>query len=159
MMKRMTYVLATSLVMLASVFGFMAAHSLTAHAQSLEPKKQACEALGVANGTGSTACDTSGQPDVNSTLKLAINAFSLVVGFAAVIMIIVGGFKYVTSQGESANTAGAKNTILYALVGLVVVALAQVIVRFVLTKTATPATLPSCPVYQTTLPDGSPCKP
>ncbi len=49
-------------------------------------------------------------------------------------MIIIGGFKYVTSTGDSASISSAKNTILYALVGLAVVSLAQVLVHFVLNK-------------------------
>jgi hypothetical protein len=71
---------------------------------------------------------------VNGILHLVINIFSLVVGVVAVIMIIVGGFKYITSGGDSGNVTSAKNTILFAVVGLVVVALAQFIVRFVLEK-------------------------
>ena len=76
-------------------------------------------------------------------IKLAVNIFSLVVGVIAVIMIIVAGVKYVTSSGESSNVNSAKNTILYAIIGLVIVALAQVIVRFVVHKAA-PA--PECQV-------------
>ena len=49
-------------------------------------------------------------------------------------MIIVGGLRYITSGGESSNISGAKTTIIYALVGLVIVALAQFIVHFVLNK-------------------------
>ncbi len=49
-------------------------------------------------------------------------------------MIIVGGLKYITSGGDSGNITSAKNTILYAIVGLIVVALAQIIVRFVLQR-------------------------
>lgn len=83
-----------------------------------------------ANGqTGDTAAQR-----VNKTIKLVINVFSLVVGVVSVIMIIIGGLKYITSGGESSNITGAKNTILYAIIGLVVVALAQVIVKFVLEK-------------------------
>jgi hypothetical protein len=51
-------------------------------------------------------------------------------------MIIIGGLKYITSGGESSNVSGAKNTIIYAIVGLIVVALAQFIVHFVLANTA-----------------------
>jgi hypothetical protein len=83
------------------------------------------------NGCGSGA-EASGT--VDKIIKLVINIFSLVVGVVAVIMIIVGGLKYITSSGDSGNVTGAKNTILYAIIGLVVVALAQVIVRFVLNK-------------------------
>ncbi|OGL30673.1 hypothetical protein A3F37_03555 [Candidatus Saccharibacteria bacterium RIFCSPHIGHO2_12_FULL_41_12] len=63
-----------------------------------------------------------------------VNIFSVIVGVVAVIMIIYGGFRYIISGGDSSNVTNAKNTILYALVGLVVVALAQFIVKFVLSK-------------------------
>ncbi len=52
-------------------------------------------------------------------------------------MIVYGGFRYVTSGGDSSKVGDAKKTILYALIGLVIVALAQVIVKFVLSKTLT----------------------
>ena len=69
---------------------------------------------------------------IDNTVNNVIDIFSVVVGLVAVIMIMVGGFKYVTSGGESAQVSSAKNTILYAVVGLIVVALAQIIVRYVL---------------------------
>lgn len=72
--------------------------------------------------------------NVNDLIADVVNIFSLIVGVVAVIMIIVGGFKYITSGGESSNVTGAKNTILYAIIGLVIVALAQFIVRFVLQR-------------------------
>lgn len=85
--------------------------------------------------TNSADCDTEDPEEVvNRIITSVINIFSLVVGVVSVIMIIVGGLKYITSGGDSGNVSGAKNTILYAIVGLVVVALAQVIVRFVLAK-------------------------
>lgn len=81
------------------------------------------------------ASDTSGATGkVNSLIKTVINIFSIVVGVVSVIMIIIGGLKYITSGGDSGNVTGAKNTILYAIIGLVVVALAQIIVKFVLAK-------------------------
>ncbi len=84
--------------------------------------------------------DAQGAQDtVDRIIKLVINIFSLLVGVISVIMIIVGGLKYITSGGEGTNITGAKNTILYAIIGLVVVALAQVIVRFVLAKASTSA--------------------
>jgi len=63
-----------------------------------------------------------------------VNIFSVIVGVVAVIMIIYGGFRYIISGGDSSNVTNAKNTILYAIVGLVIVALAQFIVKFVLSK-------------------------
>ena len=72
---------------------------------------------------------------INKTINNAIDIISVAVGAAAVIMLMVGGFRYITSAGNQESVKGAKNTIIYALVGLVIVALAQIIVQFVLTKT------------------------
>jgi len=68
-------------------------------------------------------------------IRTIINVFSVIVGSVSVIMIIIGGFRYITSGGDSNNVGGAKNTILYAIVGLIIVAFAQVIVQFVLQRT------------------------
>jgi hypothetical protein len=82
-------------------------------------------------------CNINDQTNTfNNLLTKIINILSIIVGIVAVIMIIVGGFRYITSGGNSEKVAGAKNTILYGIIGLVIVALAQVIVRFVLNKTA-----------------------
>lgn len=89
--------------------------------------------------TVGTDCATpeTGETDAQGLITGAVNIISLVVGIVAVIMIIVGGFKYITSSGDSGKVGSAKNTILYAIIGLVVVALAQVIVKFVLNRLAT----------------------
>ena len=84
---------------------------------------------------GTAECeDINGEASagVNATVTLIINILSWVVGVVSVIMIIWGGFKYLTSGGDAASVTAAKNTILYAIVGLIIVALAQVIVKFVL---------------------------
>jgi hypothetical protein len=89
---------------------------------------------GASSNDQSCANDTSAGKSLGSILTEVINIMSLLVGAICVIMIIVGGFKYVTSGGESNNVTGAKNTIVYAIVGLVIVALAQIIVHFVLSR-------------------------
>lgn len=81
-------------------------------------------------------CETDTTTRVNDTVALVINILSIVVGVVAVIMIIIGGLKYIMSSGESSNIQGAKNTILYAIIGLIIVALAQVIVKYVLVQTS-----------------------
>ncbi len=92
-----------------------------------------CGTTLVTDSTGT--CDTTGgTTTVNDTVKKAINFFSAVVGIVSVIMIIYGGFKYISSGGDSGNVTSAKNTIIYAVIGLVVVAMAQFIVQFVLGK-------------------------
>jgi len=73
---------------------------------------------------------------INTLIKDVINIFSIIVGVVSVIMIIIGGFRYITSGGDSGNVSSAKNTIIYAIIGLVIVALAQFIVQFVLNKVA-----------------------
>ena len=87
--------------------------------------------------TGAKTCGIGGDQTAvfNSLLAKIINIISIIVGVIAVIMIIVGGFRYIASGGKQESVTGAKNTILYALIGLIIVALAQVIVRFVLKKT------------------------
>ena len=81
-------------------------------------------------------CQNSGDATnkINNLIHSIINLLSAIVGIVAVIMIIVGGLRYITSGGNEQNVTSAKNTILYAIIGLVVVALAQLIVRFTLNK-------------------------
>lgn len=63
-----------------------------------------------------------------------LNLITWATGIVSVIMIIIGGFRYVLSGGDSNGIQGAKNTIIYALVGLVVAIFGQVIISFVLSK-------------------------
>ena len=79
-------------------------------------------------------CDEEGEESFSALLKRIINIFSIVVGAISVLMIIIGGFRYIISGGDSNGVTAGKNTILYAIVGLVIVLFAQVIVRFVLTN-------------------------
>lgn len=69
-------------------------------------------------------------PSVKSAMRLAFG----LAGGIALIIVTVAGFKYVLSQGNPQETAKAKNTILYALIGLVVSALAYSIVTFFVTE-------------------------
>ena len=71
---------------------------------------------------------------LNNIIHTVINLLSVVVGVVAVIMIIIGGLRYITSGGSDTSVTGAKNTILYAIIGLIIVALAQILVRFILSK-------------------------
>lgn len=70
----------------------------------------------------------------NGIITKIARLLSLVIGVAAVVMIMVAGFKFITSQGDANQVASARNTAIYAGVGLVVVALAQSIIIFVLDK-------------------------
>lgn len=114
----------------------VSAHHCFGHAGTGPVSIAECVDAGACLDSTGTSCpaQTSNKQKVNDVVKLVINTFSVVVGVASVIMIIVGGFKYVISSGDSNNINSAKNTILYAIIGLVIVALAQIIVKFVLAK-------------------------
>jgi cytochrome bd-type quinol oxidase subunit 2 len=92
----------------------------------------ACQGAGLGQGSG---CPKNSADSINKLLSEIINILSIVVGIISVIMVIVGGFKYITSGGEANKSAAASKTILYALIGLVVAVLAQVLVHFVLNRT------------------------
>ncbi len=85
-----------------------------------------------ANNPGS-GC-TAGGSELERVITVIVNVLSIIVGVLAVIMIIFAGFRYVTSGGDSGRVSAAKNTLIYAIIGLVIVALAQFIVQFVLKK-------------------------
>ncbi|HYH75068.1 MAG TPA: pilin [Candidatus Saccharimonadales bacterium] len=92
-------------------------------------KQEICEGLG-----GSGSCTVSGQPSINATIKKIIDIFSAIAGIAAVIMIIVAGFRFITANGDSGTVSSARKTVMYAVVGLIVVALSQTLVKFVIDK-------------------------
>lgn len=84
--------------------------------------------------TNASSCAETGDKTLSGMARRIINIFSVVVGTVSVIMIIIGGFRYIISGGDSTGVTAAKNTILYAIVGLVIVLFSQVIVRFVISN-------------------------
>jgi len=86
-------------------------------------------------GTAGGQDCSSGATGVGKLIRSIINVLSIIIGAIAVIMIIIGGFRYITSGGSAEGTKAARQTIVYAIVGLVIVALAQIIVHFVLNNT------------------------
>lgn len=71
-------------------------------------------------------------------IKNIINVLLYIIGSVAVIMIVIGGLRYVLSGGDSSSTKGAKDTILYSVVGLVVAIFAYAIVNFVISAFTPP---------------------
>jgi ABC-type Fe3+ transport system permease subunit len=125
-MKRILQKLVPVLAVLALLF--VAAPQL--HAQNTVA---VCRGVAAAGGS----CSEDGaETTVNDIIGLVVNILSIVVGIVAVVMIIIAGFKYITSSGDASNVQSAKNTILYAIVGLVIVAMAQMITGFVLDRVA-----------------------
>ena len=120
-----------SSVALVSLFGVLIfALPSTASAAA---KDDVCAGIGAFEAGGSKCNDNEG-PSVSKIIKVVINLLSVAAGVVAVIMIIIGGLKYITSSGDPNNITSAKNTLLYAIIGLIVVAVAQLVVKFVLTK-------------------------
>lgn len=95
-----------------------------------DAKGEICK--GVNAAAGGTGC--TGDAGINNLIAAIVNIFSWVVGVLAVIMIIYAGFTYVASGGDSGKIGTAKSTLIYAIVGIIVVAFSQVIVKFVLQK-------------------------
>jgi uncharacterized membrane protein len=86
----------------------------------------------VLNGVGQTSSGSCSGAGVTNLVSSIVSILSIVVGVVAVIMIIYGALRYITSAGDSGKVASAKSTLIYALVGLAIAALAQVIVHDVL---------------------------
>ena len=76
------------------------------------------------------------QGDLNNTIHTVINVMLFIVGILAVIMIIYGGIRYIISRGKSEEVTGAKNTIMYSVVGLVIAIIAFALVQWVFTSLA-----------------------
>lgn len=85
-----------------------------------------------ANSTSAVCKSTS--DNATSMIKVVINTLLYALGIVAVIMIIIGGIRYTTSNGEAAGIKGAKDTITYAVVGLAVAIMAFTVVNFVVGK-------------------------
>lgn len=132
-MKKLKIKFLLALTILSSLFVF----SLTATAaidcnSPANAKEQiqcgTCDAAGTTNN-----CTPAAAPGtLQDTIRTVIEVLSLVAGAVAVIMIILGGFRFVTSAGNAETTKTARNTILYAVIGLVIIAMAQIIVHFTL---------------------------
>jgi cytochrome bd-type quinol oxidase subunit 2 len=105
----------------------------------------------ICEGVGGCA-ENASEPSISATIKKILNLLSIIIGIISIVMVIIGGLKYVTSQGEGNAVKSAKNTILYALVGLVIVALSQSIVRFVLNKSGVVDNTNTNTTQQTTTP-------
>ncbi|HSW77242.1 MAG TPA: hypothetical protein VLG36_00405 [Candidatus Chromulinivoraceae bacterium] len=75
------------------------------------------------------AVDLFGSAGIFTTIT---NVMLFAVGAISVIMIVIGGLRYVVSGGNSTNITTAKNTILYAIVGLIIAIMAYAIINFVI---------------------------
>lgn len=125
--KLLTLLMAMTLLFPAfGVTGTAAAVNVFGPCGSSAAKTDVCQSVGKPG--------TPGNNPIIGILKVAITIVSVIIGVAAVIIIILAGFQMVTSSGDSQEVAKARTNIIYALVGLVVAVLAESIVAFVLNK-------------------------
>ncbi len=83
---------------------------------------------------GVSAAGGGSAPTLGSQIQTLINVLLFILGAISVVMIVLGGIRYTTSNGEASSLKSAKDTVLYAVVGLVVALMAYAIVNFVLTS-------------------------
>ncbi|MGH7239925.1 MAG: pilin [Candidatus Saccharimonadales bacterium] len=89
-------------------------------------------------GTSAVCADKSSaeaeQHPIRDIIHTVTEIIAAVAGIVAVIMIIISGLRFISSGGESQQVAGARNNLLYAIIGLVVIALASTIITFVISR-------------------------
>lgn len=90
---------------------------------------------GLAEINSSQGCGT-GSGSVNTLVGDIVTIISYVIGALSVVMIIISGARFITSGGDSQKVSSAKSALIYALIGLAVVALTQVLIHFVFNTTA-----------------------
>jgi hypothetical protein len=118
---------------LVALFCLMLPAAATVSAAGYNPLKSACTGA----GSGSAACGTNGKDPVSGNGGILTKASAILAtlgGIAAVLIIIVGGFRYITSGGDPQKAASARNAIIGAMIGLVIIAAAETIVVFVVSK-------------------------
>lgn len=96
---------------------------------SQNPTSELC----VGYTAGSNTVDNNANP-VIKVIKAVINILLYAAGVLSVIYVMFGGFKYITSSGDPQKAASGRQTLLYALVGLVVVIIAVPLVSFAFSK-------------------------
>ena len=116
------------ILLLALVLGVVAVPTAPVRAINVFKSKACTSAT-----EDSKVCKGSSET-IEPLVSTIVNVLLFAIGIASVIMIIVGGLRYVTSNGDSARITAAKNTILYSVIGLVVALLAFVIVNFVVAQ-------------------------
>ena len=85
-----------------------------------------CSQLGITCSGNETA------PDLINRIQDIVNAFLVLVGIIAAIYLVMGGVRYIMSEGEEQQAAKAKMTMLYALIGIILIGLSAAIVNFVI---------------------------
>jgi hypothetical protein len=123
--------LAAALQALVLALGF---GSLALATPALAGNNCATDTLTIENGAQCAKADSAKDNlfAPNGVFSIVANTLIFLVGAVAVIYLIIGGLRYVISNGDSKAVEGAKNTILYAIVGIVVAVISFALVQFVI---------------------------
>jgi len=94
----------------------------------------ACDITSGAQGGADCAQGSNTPSQLAPQVQNLTNTLLLAIGVISVVMIIIGGIRYALSGGDEKNTTAAKDTILFAVIGLVVAVLSFAIANFVLSR-------------------------
>lgn len=130
MIKTIKKALAGLLIVPALAFGvaLVAPIAEPAAAQSINDGVEA------ARGDSGATCLFTSSTCTDGIFTTIVNVLLFVIGAVSVIMLIVGGIRYTVSNGDSKQVEAAKNTIMYAIIGLIIAFLAYAIVNWILTS-------------------------
>jgi hypothetical protein len=131
-------ILLTSLFASIALLGIAApAYAATDVLNSSACGKDVCNACSVTGAAESSACHNNGSDPIagaDGILAKVTKIVSYLSGAAAIILIIISGFMYVSSDGDAGRVQSARTTLVYAVIGIVIVLMSQGIIMFVLNR-------------------------
>ncbi len=123
-----------ALVVFMGAMTVMIAYPNSPLALAVDPTTEVCSGVEAVSGQD---CDTAnGSAELSGVVEAVIRILQVFAGLLSVFYLIYAGIKFITSSGGSDGVKTAKNTILYVAVGLIVVLIAEGIIRFVLVRFA-----------------------
>ncbi len=132
----LTFFTITTIVYLSSLFIGLPAYANSSTTFGVDVLNPVCSNL-TGGASNSPVCKDNapnGQNPITSTIGNVLKIVSYAIGFIAVLSLIVAGLRMVLSGGDPETVKSVRNTILYAVIGIVIAASAQLIVVFVLEK-------------------------
>jgi hypothetical protein len=144
-MKKTKYMIMAgiaALFMAASVVSVMPSNSAFAKPVDESGEEEEDEGGGGGNGAAQKAMEgfnevkgeVGAEDNLNKSIGTILTIVYSIIGIVAVIMVILGGVSYATSQGDAGKLKKGKDTILYGIIGLIIVLLAFAITNFVLSN-------------------------
>lgn len=102
--------------------------------QAATTQEELCRGANIGNPNACTGSPATADTQLKDRISTITNTILYITGAIAVIVLIFGGFRYVTSTGDASRIKQAKDTIVYAITGIVVALLAFAIVNFVISR-------------------------